>query len=73
MSRRTTKKCTLCDIDNQYFNYVCASKETHVHRIFENTRCPFITLFISIPMFDGTDSIMQNIPHIQSKCEEYSA
>jgi hypothetical protein len=38
-------------------------------------RKPFncITLFLSITMFCGIDIIIRNIPHIHSKCEEYSA
>ena len=32
----------------------------------------FIILFRSITMFCGIDSILQNILHIQTKCEEYS-
>ena len=30
-----------------------------------------ITLFRSITLFCGTDNIPQNIPHIQTECEEY--
>ena len=30
-----------------------------------------ITLFRFITMLCGIDNIIQNIPHIQSKCEEY--
>jgi hypothetical protein len=30
-----------------------------------------ITLFRAITMLCRTDNIMQNIPHIQSKCDEY--
>ena len=33
----------------------------------------FITLFISIKMFSGTNNVMQNVPHIQTECGEYSA
>ena len=32
-----------------------------------------ITLFKSIPVFSATHSILRNIPHIWSECEEYSA
>ena len=32
-----------------------------------------ITIFRPIAVFCGTDSILQNIPRIQSKCEEYFA
>jgi hypothetical protein len=31
-----------------------------------------ITLFRAITVFCGTNSILQNIPHIQIECEEYS-
>ena len=31
-----------------------------------------ITLFIPIGVFCGSNDSMQNIPHIQAECEEYS-
>ena len=31
-----------------------------------------ITFFISVIVFCGIDNILQNIPHIQTECEEYS-
>ena len=34
---------------------------------------PLITLFRVITMFCGTNSILRNIFHILSECEEYSA
>ena len=46
--------------------------ELHVHNMLIILGLIVTTLFRSITMLCGTDSVLWNIPHIQTECEVYS-
>ena len=54
----------------KYYTYVMRGPSRRERVIQDSIH---ITLFITITMFCGTDSILQNIPHIWIECEKYFA